>query len=165
MSISKLGSFKVDLNYNQLLVYDVSVEVPECSWTEAHCDQGFARRESTVCFDTILQYGDAEVTIYEGPYSDNALYQRAVAVPFFSPTGRVIVQSVLEIYVAKVVFLPKGYYRLYAAQWLADDGDEDRQSIDLFFEALPAPAAQSAVLRADEGLNPPAVLLEDAGEP
>src|SRR5262245_31932847 len=143
MKTSSLARFPVVFNYNQILVYDASVPTPRCVWTDTHCNQGFARRESTVCFDMILQYGEADVTVHLGPYIENSGYHRVIAVPFFSPTGRIIVQAILETYVARVLFLPKGYYKLYAAQRVSGGENEDHELLDFFFDKLDKPATHS----------------------
>src|SRR5437870_5008439 len=117
MKTSILGRFRFKFDYNQFLVYDVSVQVPECTWTEEHCNQGFARRDSTACVGTILQYGQAEATAFFGPYTEQKLYSRVIALPFFSSTGRIIVQGLTEIYLAHILFCDPGHYKLIIAQW------------------------------------------------
>lgn len=162
MKTGILGQLSIAFDYNQFLVYDISVESPECEWTEKHCSQGFARRQSTVCVGTILQYGQARIAVVLGPFVEKQGYERVIAVPFFSPTGKIIIGGLMEIYIAHVVFCPRGHYKLYVAQSVSD-GSDDVEDIDVFFSPQEVPCQRSEVLIADEGLEPPEPLLEDAG--
>ncbi|HEY7308444.1 MAG TPA: competence protein ComJ [Gemmataceae bacterium] len=163
MRTSTLGQFYFGFDYNQFIVYDVSVEVPECKWTEEHCNQGFARRASVACIGTLLQYGQGEATVFFGPYLEQKNYQRVIALPFHSSTGKVIVQGMMEIYLAHILFCDRGHYKLYIAQWIADEEDE-REGIHIFFHLQDQPLSKSEIIIADEGLSPPPILLEDAAE-
>jgi hypothetical protein len=163
MKTSTLGRFNFDFSYNQFLVYDVSVEVPECEWREAHFNQGFARRESTVCVGTILQYGQADATVFFGPFARQADYLRAIRIPFYSPTGKVIIRGMMELYVAHILFCPPGHYNLYVAQRITDE-ENDCEAIDLFFLQQEVSSSKSEIIIADDGLAPPPVLLETAAE-
>jgi hypothetical protein len=163
MKTSTLGRFHFEFDYYQFLVYDVSVQVPECEWTKEHCDQGFARRESVACVGTILQYGEADAAAFFGPYLGQESYQRVIAMPFYSPTGRIIVQGMMEMYLAHVLFSEEGHYKLYVAQWIADE-PADREGVHLFFHHQEKPEKKSEIILADQGLAPRAILLESAAE-
>jgi hypothetical protein len=163
MKTSTLGHFGFNFDYSQFLVYDVSVEVPVCQWTEAHVNQGFARRESVACVGTLFQGGSADVTVFSGSFRAQESYRRVIALPFHSPEGKVIVGGLLEMYIAHVVFCPRGYHKLYVAQWVADE-ESEREGVHLFFHHRQEPVASSEIILADEGLSPPAVLLESAEE-
>ena len=166
MKTRKLGAFSLQFTHNQILAYDSSVSNPECHWSKQHLHQGFARRQSNVCFASLFDAADATVTVYLGQYVSDQRYLRVVAVPFYTPTGRVIVSGVLEIYLARVVFVPPGNYMLYCGQWFIDDETEpDQQLIDLFFHKLNAAASQSKILVADERIQQAGVLLEEANQP
>src|SRR4051812_11830691 len=108
MRTASLGSFEISFTHNQFLLYDVSVAVPQCEWTEDHSSQGFARRESAICIGTILQAGTAEVRVYHGPYLPQRDYQRVISNPFRSPSGRIVVCGLLEMYIAHLVQLRPG---------------------------------------------------------
>lgn len=144
-------------SYNQFLVYDQSVKLPGCAWTEGHSAQGFARRESTVCFNTILEFGYADVAVSLGPYRPNDRYERVVAVPFLVASGRVVVDGPEEPDLGRAFELPSGNYRLVSAQRVTGNEEE---AFDLFFEALLEPLTQSAILVADAMLDPPTPLIE-----
>jgi hypothetical protein len=143
----KLARFSVPFTHSQILAYDSSVDSPQCSWTKDESRRGFTHRDSDVCFVTLLDGGEAIVTVYLGPYMANKNYLRAVAVPFCTPTGRVIVSGVLETHCARLVFVPSGLYMLYCAQGLLDEeSEDDRQFIDLYFNQLKEPAIQSQII-------------------
>ena len=55
-------------SYSQFMVYDRE-HIPGCIWTDGHVAQGFARKESVVCFGTLLEYGHADVSATVGAYS------------------------------------------------------------------------------------------------
>jgi hypothetical protein len=146
-------------SYNQFLIYDSDVKLPGCEWTAAHSAQGFARRESVVCFSTLLEFGNANVVVSCSVFESRQEYERAIAVPFRITSGKVIVEGPDESDVDRSVAVPSGDYRLVAAQYVTGD---DEEAIDLFFELLPESLKKSSVLVLDEALNPPQVLIETA---
>lgn len=111
----------------------------------------------------MLQYGQADTTVYFGPYLQQENYQRVITLPFHSPTGKIIIQGMMQIYLAHILFCDKGHYKLYVAQWIADEEDEC-EGVHLFFDPQENPVTKSEIIIADEGLSPPAVLLESAAE-
>jgi hypothetical protein len=149
-------------SYTQFFVYDSSVQMPACDWTKGHSDQGFARREGTVAFGTLLEFGKAKVVVHLAPYQSRGEHQRVIAVPFEATTGKVIVHGPEETETGRErnFALPPGNYRLVAAQRVTGDEEE---AIDLFFEPLRKTLERSAVLVADDALHPSSPLLEGAG--
>lgn len=145
-------------SYGQFLVYDQSVSAPGCLWTEQHTAQGFARRESTVCFRTLLDSGYADVVYQLDAFMPDTSYERVIAVPFLVSTGKVIVDGPEEINVSRLVEIANGRYRLTAAQRVAGD----REHIELFFEKLEQPLQGSHIVVADKQLQVPGKLLETA---
>ena len=141
------------------MVFDETVQLPGCDWTEQHTEQGFARRESVVNFSTLLEFGHADVTINVGTYEPHPDYERVISVPFLITSGRVLVEGPEETEAERSVTLPPGNYRLVVAQHITAD-DEER--IDLCFEPLTKALEGSAVLVADEALDPPTPLIESA---
>jgi len=123
-------------SYSQFMVYDQSVRLPGCDWTDVHTAQGFARRESAVNFSTLLEFGYADVTVTRSTYEPRTKYWRAIAVPFLVTSGTVIVAGPDEILPERNISLPLGNYRLVAAQGVTSD---DEETIDLFLELLPKP--------------------------
>jgi hypothetical protein len=163
MKTRALGAFDIAFSHNQFLIYDVAVAIPQCEWTDEHSRQGFARRESAICLGTILQSGTASVRVYHGPIVPQQEWQRVIANPFSSPTGRIVVRGLMEMYIAHLVQLRPGFYRIYTCQTLADAQDE-HELIELFFLPEDQPMDHSEVILADEGLTPPSVLVEGASE-
>jgi len=146
-------------SYSQFMVYDESVRLPGCAWTGEHSAQGFARRESTVNFGTLLEFGYADVAIAGSAYQPQKEYERVIAVPFLVTSGKVIVEGPEETETERNVRLPPGDYRLIAAQSVTG---EEEESIDLSFELLAKPLEQSCVLVADKALCVPNRLVETA---
>jgi hypothetical protein len=145
-------------SYSSFFVYDTSLKAPlPCLWTDAHCQQGFARVENHVQFGTLLEFGWAEVTASVGVYALESKHQRVIEVPFAISSGRVTVSGGPDDKVHPPIALPPGSYRLTAAQRRVDD---EHESICLNFEALTLPLQASRVVRADAGLNPPVTLVE-----
>ncbi|PTY01991.1 hypothetical protein DB346_10270 [Verrucomicrobia bacterium LW23] len=151
----------LDFSFHQFFVFDPidaagGHHIPRS--TEAHLQQGFARLETSVAFNTIELFGDATVTIFFLPYEKFAEYQRVIAVPLENRSGKIGVESV-EAYVRHRQFsIQPGHYRLTAAQCVVD---EEREVIDLFFERLKAPMARSEIILADDMLEgAPFPLLE-----
>jgi hypothetical protein len=146
-------------SYSQFMVYDESVTLPGCSWTDEHTAQGFARRESTVNFNTPLEFGYADVVVASA-YQGREEYARVIAVPFLVTSGSVIVEGPEETEPTRKVTLRPGDYRLIAAQRVTG---EEEEAIGLFFELLSKPLERSSVLIADKALTVPNRLLETAG--
>src|SRR5262245_5420755 len=117
-------------SYSQFFVYDKSVPSVGCDWTKAHSDQGFARRESTVAFGTLLEFGHADVLVRREAYEARREYQRVIAVPFCVRSGEVAVEGAEEITIERTVALPPGHYRLVAAQHVTG---ADNEAIHLYF--------------------------------
>jgi hypothetical protein len=159
MNATSALSPRLYFSYSQFMVFDQSVRLPGCAWTAAHTAQGFARRGSTVNFNTPLEFGYADVAVAHGAYQGKEEYERVIAVPFLITSGQVIVEGPEEARPERNVSLPAGNYRLVAAQRITGD---EREAIDLFFEPLTKPLERSAVLVADGALNPPTLLLETA---
>jgi hypothetical protein len=153
-------SLKLYFSYGQFMVYDESVRLPGCAWTKRHSSQGFARRESVVNFGTLLEFGEAAVTVRNGPYEVADKYVRVIAVPFLVVSGTVHIEGPEEMNVQRRIDMGPGHYRLIAAQEIKG---EEEEAIDLFFEPLNQPLVQSAILMADDDLNPQMPLLETAG--
>jgi hypothetical protein len=146
-------------SYSQFMIYDQSVQLPGCDWTEEHTAQGFARRESVVNFNTPLEFGYADVAISRKGYQPQQEYQRVIAVPFRVTSGKVVVEGPEETTVERSINLPPGHYRLVAAQYVTGD---DEEVIHLYFEPLSKALERSAILVADEALSPPTPLIETA---
>jgi hypothetical protein len=159
VSEAAIYSATIDFSYNQFLVFDSSVELPGCAWTEEHHKQGFARQEQNVCFGTMLEFGYGDVAVYLGPCKGKDDHERVIEVPIQVSSGEIVIGGPEEYPEKYIVKLPKGHYRLVAAQAVTDD---DREAIELYFEKLDEPLAKSRVIVADGRLHPPNPLLENA---
>src|SRR5690242_17998658 len=146
---------KLYFSYGQFMVFDKSVELPGCDWTEEHSAQGFARRESVVNFRTILEFGYANLEVKEAEYQRLAEYERVIAVAFQVTSGAVQVEGPEESNTLRHVNLSPGQLRLVAAQYV--DGEE--VVIHLYFERLDVAVKHSAVLVADDDLDPKTPLV------
>jgi hypothetical protein len=133
--------------------------MPGCAWTAAHSAQGFARRDDSVCFSTLLEFGHAIVSITAGSFQTEFTHQRVIAVPFTSKSGRLVVEGPEEFDTGRTFELERGHYRLIAAQRVLR---EEEEQIDLFFEVLKEPLRCSLIFIADDMLNPAIPLLETA---
>jgi hypothetical protein len=154
--------FDVYCSYSQLYVYDVSQEAV-FRWTDAHARQGFARQSSAACFRTLIPYGEAHVRAFFQSELVVEQYERVISVPFFAPTGNVVVRGPAEITLSRLLFIGSGNHTLTVAQRVTyDDEEDDRLFFDLFFNRSQSLPAQSRVLVADAELDPPEVLIEDA---
>jgi len=159
------GPAKLEFSYGQFLVFDDAERQPGCDWQTAHVAQGFARRASAVGFTTLLEFGIATLRVYVGKYIRDDLHERVIAVPFQTKSGGVRIEGPDEHPVARRVPLASGHYRVYAAQGILVEDEENmimEEAIDLFFEPMSSPAEKSEIIVADAELNPPDELLEDA---
>lgn len=147
----------VYFSYSQLCVFDKSVALPGCAWTETHFRQGFARREANVCFGTLLEFGHAELAVRVGPYEATGEHERVIEVPFEVSSGEIVIAGPEEVENEYVVKLAPGHYRLVAAQTVTA---EDREAIDLYFEKLANPLIHSRIIVTDDTLAPPDPLVE-----
>jgi hypothetical protein len=144
LSDSVILSARIYFAYSQFQVFDKAALAGH-QWTQGHFDQGFARTGRSVSFGT----------------DEHA---RVIEVPFEVSSGEVVVGGPEEFPVKpeRVFQLPKGHYRLVAAQAVTD---EDQEKIDLYFEKLAEPLTKSRIVVADDALNPPSPLLETAEDP
>jgi hypothetical protein len=159
MSSNLILSGRFYYSYSQFMVFDRSVKLPGCAWTDAHFLQGFARRDQNVCFGTLSEFGHADLNVYLAPYETRDEYERVVEVPLKVLSTEIAIsgpEEYPEKYVAQVT---AGDYRLVSAQATVR---EDLETIDLYLERLAFPLAGSRIIVADGALRPPSPLLETA---
>jgi Competence protein J (ComJ) len=163
LSDSAIFSARIYFAYSQFQVFDKAA-LPGHHWTQSHFDQGFARTERNVSFGTPLEFGHGAVLVHLGPYEGRDDHLRVIEVPFEVSSGEVVVGGPEEFPVKpeRVFQLPKGHYRLAAAQTVTD---EEHENIDLYFEKLAEPLTKSRILVAEGGLRAPTPLLESAEDP
>lgn len=157
MSKSAVYSGTMYFSYSQFFVFDKSVKLPGCEWTDGHFKQSFARREQNVCFGTLLEFGHAEFVVHLGRYVESSDYARVIQVPFEVTTGEVSIGGPDEYPNEHSVPIPNGHYTLVAAQAVTDD---EHENIALFFERHSEQSKESRIIVADDALEPPHPLLE-----
>jgi hypothetical protein len=158
VSESVIYSATIYFSYSQFQVFDSSVKLPGCAWTEGHYMQGFARRDLNVSFGTMLEFGHGDVAVHLGPYQGEDYHERVIEVPIEVLSGEVVIAGPEEYPNKHIVKMAAGHYRLVAAQTVTGD---DRESIDLYFEKLDEPLAKSRIVVADDALDAPSPLLEN----
>jgi hypothetical protein len=118
-----------------------------------------------VSFGTLVQHGDAKLRVYVGTQALSTGFDRVIAVPFSTGSGKVAITGPEESDDRHVLLEP-GDYRLVAAQRLPGHGRSVSHGIELevelVFAKLKTPLQRSEVLVADAELSPPQVLVEDA---
>lgn len=151
-------------SYGQLWVFDREIRTAACEWTEAHVRQGFARKEDSVAFSTLDEFGSAEITVSLGRFAYSEAVVRAIEVPFFVRSERVYVGGPEDVShdAGRILTLARGHYALTASQRF-ECADQDALAIALFFERLDEPRTRSTILVADDGLaQRPEPLIEEA---
>lgn len=155
-----ISEFGIEFSYHLFLIYDSDVDLPGNEWTETNSNQGFARRDSSVNFGTLFQFGYAQVQVFKDDYLFNKDDERVIKVPFYSPSGKVFIEGPEENEKHSVIIEP-GHYLLTAAQQARDD--DESLFIRVFFCKVEIPAMRSEILIKDEQLNPPHELSETSG--
>ena len=152
-----IAKFVTEYSYNQLVVYDSWVDLPGNDWSETHFNQGFSRTASSVSFRTLLDFGCAQVQVFDEQYETDESDVRVIEVPFFTGSGKVFVEGPEENSPNAVQIQP-GLYTLTAAQ-RANFGD-DTLSVRLYFSRIGATSGKSRIIVRDAELDPPEHLLE-----
>ena len=91
--------FVLFVSYSQIAVFRSGLPNPFSDWTQEHVEQGFAYRDGSVSFRTILEGGSAEITIEVRDYSTalSPAVRRAIEVPYVvTEDGEVEVASISE---------------------------------------------------------------------
>jgi len=170
MNVSSGDYISPDLyfSYSQFMVFDASVKLPGCDWTDAHISQGFARRHGVVAVSTLLEFGTARVAVTlaaPDPHSLQA-YTRVIAVPLAVTSGTLSIQGPEEDAGTRQVRVAKGHYRATIAQVVRDaehgDDEDEKEDIRIWFEKVDVPVMRSRLLVMDDGLDPPTPLVETA---
>lgn len=154
-----ISEFQIYFSYSVFLVYDGDVKLPGNNWIETHSNQGFARRNSSVNFATLFQFGHAEIQVFDGDYVTDQADERVIKVPFHAASGKVLIEGPEENQANSIAIEP-GHYLLTAAQQA--NYDDETLLIRLYFQRTEIPATQSEIILKDEQLNPPDQLLETA---
>ena len=85
--------------------------------------------------------------------------ERVIRVPFYSPSGKVLIEGPEENS-AHTVIIDPGHYQLTSAQ--RANYDDEMLFLRLYFYKVEHPVTKSEIIVKDEQLNPPRPLLETA---
>jgi hypothetical protein len=145
--IELVGSSVVRYSYNQIMVYDSSEKTPGCLWTHQHWRQGFARRDTTICFSTLNQAGKAHLSIVNSA-GDVPGVLRAIRSSLKCSSGKMRIEGPDEFPVERFVKVIPGVYSVTFSQRLDDEGE---LSVYISFDRVERMSA-SQILKADASL-------------
>lgn len=148
-------TFDFFITYSQLAVFDPDLEEPLNDWREVHVTQGFTWRENSVSFGLLIDIGRLPFEVRQADAIELCLEAvRAIVVPFVvPPSGKVGLSDVVN---EGMTTLPPGPYALVFETAFLTDDPEDGTWVRLTF--VSDESATPAILRADDGLNPPEIL-------
>lgn len=149
-----MTELSIYFSYGFFMVYDSADDNPVFDWTDAHVQQGFARSDTAVCFQSFVEFGDAEVRVFKTGYQRQPDHVRAIQVPIQFTSGSVGVEGPEDFGEGARLSIEAGAYLLTAGQ------TEDSRRIDLYFQATDSLHGRSSILLQDEELDPPSPLLE-----
>ncbi|MFC0214737.1 competence protein ComJ [Paenibacillus chartarius] len=153
---------QIFVSYSQIAVFRKQLPHPFSDWSDAHIAQGFAWREGSVSFGTPSEADDqSEIDVSvqsELHLQDNAV--RAIVVPFVVGPEGVTVSSIMS---AQHHFdVPPGTYELLFEAIPQFPGHSDPMKVRYAFRFVPHSDPQPRVLKHDDELAPPPVLLMEA---
>ena len=141
-------------SYGFFMVYDSADDNPVFDWTDAHVRQGFARSDTAVCFQSLVEFGDAEVRIFKTGFERQPDHVRAIQVPIRIASGSVGVEGPEDFGEGARLTIEASTYLLAAGQ------TKESRRIDLYFQATDFLLGESSILLQDDELDPPSPLLE-----
>jgi hypothetical protein len=151
-------TLKLGFGYSQIWVFDSALHERFTKWTTKHVDQGFAWREGSASFLTLIEAGVARLRILvsvdpPGPSQDAV---RVIEVPFDVPGhGRIEVGGFSS---RTIIDVSPGRYTLRFEAFAPDSPSECR--IDLAFVKDDKPGFR--IVRADPALRLEGQLLTTA---
>jgi hypothetical protein len=146
-------------SYNQFFVYDSLEKAPGCLWTNHHWRQGFARRDSTICFSTLNQAGKARLSIVDSAAEVTGTV-RAIRAGMQCPSGKARIEGPDEYPIERFVRLSPGDYSVTLSQRIdTETGLWLYLSFDQAERVIP-----SQILKADALLEQSIIPLETADE-
>lgn len=136
-------SFRLDLAWSQVSLFDANLADPFNDWEERHLAQGFTWRPGSVSFRTPLNQGEIDVTVeLVDAVRVDPEAERAIVVPFTTWAGLVEVSTIAG---SRVLDVPPGRYAV-----LFQTGVLDGQSWCSFgLLASPYRPVHAAILRGD----------------
>ncbi|MBP3951783.1 competence protein ComJ [Bacillus suaedae] len=148
-------TFKSDIFYSQLAVFQHGLEHPFNDWNDTHVNQGFAWREGSVSFGTLSYDEECKITVRvtdKNEVDTNVI--RAITVPFYISNIGIEVGSIME---TKAIEIDEGMYELLFTVKRLENG---LGHYSFAFIKNDNPIAK--IIKADEELNPPSVLVMNA---
>jgi hypothetical protein len=157
--IELTGSAVVRYSYNQIIVYDSLEKAPGCLWTERHWRQGFARRETTICFSTLNQAGKARLSVVQDA-AVIAEVSRTIRASMQCLSGKACIEGPDEYPIERFVRLSPGNYSITLSQRMDPEaGLLLYLSFNQIEQVIP-----SQILKADALLQSSIEILETAEE-
>jgi hypothetical protein len=149
-------TFKTDIYYSQLSVFQNGLENPFNDWNDTHINQGFSWRDGSVSFGTLSDDEECEITVRvtESLAIDTDDVIRAILVPFYIGNNGIEVGSVMETI---VIDIEEGNYGLLFTVKRTVNG-----LTNYSFDFIKSDNFKANIILADDELNPPAVLLMEA---
>lgn len=150
----EIAEFRLGILYTTIAVMQPNEDFND--WNETHYNQGFAWRSTSVSFGTLTDEPECKVIVKildTLELNENA--SRVIRLPFEVGTSGVEIASIAD---RKEINLQEGTYQLL---FNASPGDGD--TLDTYeFVFIKSDAPQSAIMKADDQLSPPAELLMEA---
>lgn len=148
-------TFKLNIVYSQIAVFQCGMENPYNDWNDIHVKQGFAWRKGSVAFGTLSDNVESKISI---KVSDSIELDkgtiRAIVVPFEIEKMGIELGSIIETIEIEI---NKGMYELLF-KVKVDDSGQELYSFVFVKNDNPIPR----ILIADEGLEVPKDLLMHA---
>jgi len=151
------GPKKLYFSYSQVLVYDKNEMQPGSIWTDGHFLQGFVRRERSIGIGTLIDHGNADISVYSNINIDDSKYSRIVSVPITVDSGRICLEGPEEYPIDRSIKVVPGKYRVVAAQLLQDDS---QLSIDFYISKLINGEDTSEIIKHESDLGDIVSILE-----
>jgi hypothetical protein len=104
-------AFQVYLSYSQLCVFLSTLTEPFNDWSDRNFSQGFAWREGSVSFRSLVEDGEHQINLFinEPLVELESNVVRAVRVPFESTDGNIEIASISD---STPLDIPTGKYSL-----------------------------------------------------
>ncbi|WP_066172200.1 competence protein ComJ [Bacillus marinisedimentorum] len=148
-------TFESDILYSQLAVFQYGLENPFNDWNDTHVNQGFAWREGSVSFGTLSNDEECKITVRvtdKKEVDTDAI--RAIAVPFYISKKGIEVGSIMETI---AIDIEEEMYELLFAVKRLENG-LGHYSFSFIKNTNPT----VNIIKVDEELNPPSVLVMNA---
>ena len=152
-----MTDLQIQISYATLAVFDPELRDPFNDWTQAQAAQGFAWRDGSVSFRTLIESGPLNVlvTVNGTRTAIRSDSVRAIQVPFRVPSSGIV--EIGSISGGTTLKIPSGPYALICEIGSTSDGAPFGR-----LQFVPDKSAGAAVLRADPELSPPTPLVMGA---